>query len=144
MTDETCVALSIRQPWCWAILCAGKNVENRSWFTAHRGRLILHAPRTFDEEGRQWLVAHGYEVPTRAAFVAAGLVGAVVGEAVLTGCRPVDRAEFDNNIWAHGPWCWVLEKPVAYPRPIKMNGFQGLFQVCLSPELEVQALGGER
>lgn len=28
------VALSIRQPWAWAILHAGKDIENRDWHTA--------------------------------------------------------------------------------------------------------------
>jgi hypothetical protein len=45
--------LSIRQPWCWAILHAGKRVENRSrrddgfpQVCAHRGPLLLHASAT--------------------------------------------------------------------------------------------------
>lgn len=32
-------ALSVRQPWAWAIVHAGKDVENRNWPTPHRGRL---------------------------------------------------------------------------------------------------------
>jgi hypothetical protein len=36
-------ALSGRQPWWWAILHAGKDVENRTWSTKHRGTLLLHA-----------------------------------------------------------------------------------------------------
>ena len=35
--------LTIRQPWCWAIVHGGKPVENRSWHTAYRGPLWLHA-----------------------------------------------------------------------------------------------------
>lgn len=41
-------ALSIRQPWAWAILYAGKDVENRSWKPWNpdrkfRGQFIIHA-----------------------------------------------------------------------------------------------------
>lgn len=38
-------AISIRQPWCWAILHAGKRVENRDWRNgcAYRGPVLLHA-----------------------------------------------------------------------------------------------------
>jgi hypothetical protein len=36
-------ALSIRQPWCWAILVAGKRIENRTWPTNYRGPLLIHA-----------------------------------------------------------------------------------------------------
>lgn len=36
-------AISLWQPWAWAVLCLGKDVENRVWRTNHRGPLILHA-----------------------------------------------------------------------------------------------------
>lgn len=38
-------ALSIRQPWAWAILHTGKSVENRDWYTEYRGRVLLHASK---------------------------------------------------------------------------------------------------
>lgn len=39
------LALSIRQPWLWAILKAGKRIENRKWKTSYRGPLLLHAAK---------------------------------------------------------------------------------------------------
>jgi hypothetical protein len=41
-------AISIRQPWAWAILHAGKRVENRSWAAApvYRGPLLIHASKS--------------------------------------------------------------------------------------------------
>lgn len=43
-------ALSIRQPWAWAIIHGGKDVENRSWQAVNhgltlRGRIAVHASR---------------------------------------------------------------------------------------------------
>jgi hypothetical protein len=39
-------ALSIRQPWAWAILHAGKRIENRDWRSCHyRGPLLIHAAK---------------------------------------------------------------------------------------------------
>ena len=38
-------ALSIRQPWAWLILNAGKDIENRSWYTSVRGRVLIHASK---------------------------------------------------------------------------------------------------
>lgn len=35
--------LTIRQPWCWAIVHGGKPVENRGWVMRHRGPIWLHA-----------------------------------------------------------------------------------------------------
>jgi ASCH domain len=40
--------LTIRQPWAWAIIYGGKDVENRSWLTKHRGPLLIHAGSAFD------------------------------------------------------------------------------------------------
>jgi hypothetical protein len=41
-------AISIRQPWCWAILHAGKDIENRNWRTNYRGPALIHASQRFD------------------------------------------------------------------------------------------------
>lgn len=30
-------ALSVRQPWAWAIIFAGKDIENRSWQAVNHG-----------------------------------------------------------------------------------------------------------
>ena len=35
------IALTIRQPWAWAILHASKDIENRGWSTNFRGRFCL-------------------------------------------------------------------------------------------------------
>jgi len=39
-------ALSIKQPWVHAILREGKDIENRTWTTKHRGWIALHASAT--------------------------------------------------------------------------------------------------
>ena len=39
------IALSIRQPWAWLILYAGKDIENRDWATSFRGRFLIHASK---------------------------------------------------------------------------------------------------
>ena len=36
-------ALSIRQPWAWAITTIGKDIENRTWSTNFRGEFLIHA-----------------------------------------------------------------------------------------------------
>ena len=38
-------ALSIRQPWAWLIIKGHKDIENRSWPTAFRGRVLVHAAK---------------------------------------------------------------------------------------------------
>lgn len=36
-------ALSVRQPWAWLIAEGYKPIENRTWGTRYRGRLLIHA-----------------------------------------------------------------------------------------------------
>ena len=39
-------ALTVKNPWAWAIIHFGKDVENRSRPTSHRGRLYIHVAQT--------------------------------------------------------------------------------------------------
>ncbi len=36
-------ALSLRQPWAFAVVHLGKSIENRRWNTAFRGDFLIHA-----------------------------------------------------------------------------------------------------
>jgi hypothetical protein len=51
MTMPEVRALTLRQPWAWAVAHAGKDVENRTWGTSWRGLLGIHAGTTLDEHG---------------------------------------------------------------------------------------------
>lgn len=42
---NTWPALSLRQPWLWAIFDLGKDIENRRWNTRYRGPIWLHAAK---------------------------------------------------------------------------------------------------
>src|SRR5258708_38232386 len=95
-------ALSIRQPWCWAILNCGKSVENRTWATAFRGKLRIHASKTWDAEGEAWLTHQGLIVPNFFVCRDKGEIGAYVGEVTVVECGrftyPIGRY--------HSPWAF--------------------------------------
>lgn len=38
-------AISIRQPFAWLIVNGYKDIENRSWNTKYRGRVLVHAAK---------------------------------------------------------------------------------------------------
>lgn len=42
-------ALTVRQPWAWAIARGHKTIENRSWTTTYRGPLAIHAAAKWDD-----------------------------------------------------------------------------------------------
>ncbi len=85
------LALSVRQPWAWAIIHAGKDIENRSRFAITKGRLghfsrvAVHAAKgmTRDEyEGaRDFMRGLGVDAPPPAEL----LRGGIIGEVDITG-----------------------------------------------------------
>jgi hypothetical protein len=74
-------ALSIRQPWA-ALLVAGlKTIEVRSWWTGHRGLVLIHASKIPDPRPEIWAKLPGSFQDL------ARLRGGIIGQATLTNCR---------------------------------------------------------
>lgn len=123
--NKTIPALSLRQPWAWAILCAGKDIENRTWSTNYRGRIRIHAAKTWDEDGNRWLNDHGF-FPLD--WLRPRDLGAYVGEVtVVDCCKFTPCLRRDHGAWPFGPICWILENPMAYSEPIPGRGYPGLY-----------------
>jgi hypothetical protein len=114
------VALSLKQPWAYAVLFLAKDVENRRWRSRYRGRVILHASKTFDPAGERYLRERGFVVPEALPQ------GAYLGEVTITGCLPLVECA---SPWAFGPWCYLLAEPLAYERPIPGRGQLGFYSV---------------
>lgn len=137
-------ALSIRQPWAWAILHAGKNIENRSWGTWHRGVVLIHAAKGtgyVDEYGDAACGIYGLSgkrVPELSVIPRGGIVGAMWIDRIVSPAAPA------ANDW-HLPdqFGWHIARAVELPfRPLK--GQLGLFDVeCTAEELETIALWNE-
>ncbi len=111
-------ALSIRQPWAWLIVNGYKDVENRSWYTAHRGPFLIHAGKRFDDEGYKRVKARmAVVMPEPQAFERGG----IVGRADLVDC--VTR--YDSP-WFSGKYGFVLRdaRPLPFaPMPGKLQFF---------------------
>ena len=59
-------AISIRQPWAWAILQTDKDVENRTWPLPKKfiGKpVLIHTGKRIEHEDVQHLLSLGYKVP---------------------------------------------------------------------------------
>ena len=114
-------ALTVLQPWAWAIMDGRKRVENRSWRTRHRGPLLIHAGK-----GRRWF-RDSRELPDGSNHPSAVDLsyGAILGIVQIVDCVPV--AEKADDPFASGPWCFVLEKPEKFEQPIACLGTQMLW-----------------
>lgn len=116
-------AITIAQPWAWAIVEGAKRIENRTWRTKHRGPLAIHAGKS-----KLFMIPKlpdGTDVPQLYLPF-----GALVGVAELVDCVRVEDLPpaLAMNPFAAGPWCWILDN-VRKIEPIPMNGAQLLWTV---------------
>jgi len=95
-------ALSFRQPWAWAILNRGKDIENRTWNTNFRGEIYIHASKTFDLDGQEYLLSKDICSPTKHFTQKGGIVGTV---------EIVDCVTKSDSEWFFGPYGFVFENP---------------------------------
>jgi len=125
-------AITVRQPWAWAIMRGGKDVENRSRNIAgsYRGPVVIHAGKSHDEDDYydvQDLLRSGIDIPDRMAF------GCVLGVVDLVGVHG------STNLGCNSPRCvseWAvlgqmhleLTDPRPFSRPIPYRGALGMWE----------------
>ena len=113
-------ALSIKNPWAYAILELGKTVENRTWSTNHRGPVLVHTGKRQDVPARAWIESKGLVVPEDL------LTGGIVGVVDI-----VDVVEDHPSRWAMaGHFHWVLENPRPLPF-VELTGKLGIWETGL-------------
>lgn len=113
--------LSVRQPWAHALLHLGKDVENRSWSTQHRGPLAIHASTRPDPAGVHWARATGLvDVDTLPRGVILGVVNVC------------DVVREHPSPWANPDvYHWTISDPVPLLTPIP---WRGVLKVMNLPE----------
>lgn len=140
--------LTVRQPWAWAIIHGGKDVENRVRNIAgdYRGAIAIHAAKVDDPEAWRRLVKTNLAAWGRAMESPRSLVGgAILGVVNLTAvheCRPSQTRSFSGlpvcfdsetpigevcSTWAEvGTYHLELENPRPLSEPIPYKGALGL------------------
>ncbi len=128
------LALSVRQPWAWAILHGGKIIENRSLGAIRAGgmkpgRICLHAAKGMKEAEYRYglwrLQRHGVLCPPPDALPR----GAIIGVVTVTGIITESTSE-----WFGGAAGLTLADPVAID-PIPAVGALGYFEWAAKGEL---------
>jgi hypothetical protein len=108
-------AISVQQPWAWAILHAGKDLENRQVRFKYRGPLLIHASLRLRATDR---MPRGVRQPAIEEL----LCGVVLGVVDL-----VDVVDHARSKWWGGKFALVLENPRTLRRPIPSKGALGLW-----------------
>ena len=125
-------ALTIKQPWIWAILHAGKDIENRSWKTSHRGWLVLHASGQPNREAR---LPRGIHCPDWKALATSAICGVA---------RVIDIRENSRSKWFYRPddgstnYGWVFTDATPLVTPIPCKGRLQLWDVPPKIEREIR------
>ena len=118
--------LTIKQPWASLIAGGVKDIENRTWKTNYRGRILIHAGAQIFNPERVTLTDEQLELCQKANKI---------GKLPNTDCLPysaiigevdiVDCVLNHPSIWAdrffRGDkpiWNWELANPVLYDEPI--------------------------
>lgn len=108
-------AITIKQPWASLIVAGLKDIENRSWKTNFRGRILIHAGKTREKQ---------YGMP-RELFANDNVYSVLTDKelpqgAIIGSVEIVDCVKNHPSLWAEkGVWNWVLTNPVMFPEPIK-------------------------
>ena len=64
LADAPVLALTVQPPWSHWLAASVKNIENRTWTppAGWRGRLVIHAGRTLDQNGFPFGASLGHHV----------------------------------------------------------------------------------
>jgi ASCH domain len=125
VTSSGLVAITVKQPWAWALIFGGKDIENRDWRTNYRGPIAIHAAsRTTRSDhdaaamfmrNRCDVVCPEYDDLSRGTFQ---------GVMNLTDC--VDTS---SSYWWIGKHGFVMKDPKPLPEPIPYKGMLGIWPV---------------
>ena len=125
-------AISLIQPWAWAILHAGKDVENRTWDLPAQfvgRRVMLHASKRvtrsdFDDAADMIEELSEVKVPAYERVPMGGLVGAVT----FTGS--LAPGEGSTPWHSREQFGWLVHDPVSLPEfCIPCKGALGFWRV---------------
>ncbi len=138
----TAYALTIHQPWAWAIVAGHKPVENRKWIPPREfvGQwLFIHAGKTLDmpavekvraEVGGPALLNPERDLATGAILGCARYVGTATEDPQfrVPGVEVSDPEPHLESPWYVGPFGWVLATPVKFKDPVPARGMQKLWK----------------
>jgi len=115
-------ALTVKHPWAGAILLLGKDVENRTWKTLYRGRILIHSSKSNDSYA--FFRSKFKELFSEQEFLKKLNYGCLLGSVELYGC-----VQNSDSKWAEsGLWHWQLRDPILFDEPIVCKGSLSLWE----------------
>ena len=119
--------LTIKEPWATLIIEGHKKYEFRSWKTNYRGKILIHAGMSIENDVLERFKDYNLKCSK----------GAIIGEAEITDCILVDESfnktirELDPIVYGRSNhvenYAWKLENIIKYDEPIYIKGKLGLW-----------------
>lgn len=128
--------LSLLQPWASLVVMGMKKVETRSWRSAYRGELLIHASSgkkggiLITEPPFKKHISDFHYLP----------FSAIIGKVILEDIMPVEALDFSDahlNLltleekafgdYTKGRYAWLLLEPVEFKKPILIKGSLGIW-----------------
>lgn len=135
--------LSVRQPWAWGFFHAGKNIENRSWPTKVRGRVLVHASLYVpnEDDAEDFLDASGLGMIERSELAGRMLSSNLLRErgGIVGSVEIVDCVTEHPSPWFFGPFGFVL----CDPRPLPFIPLRGRLSFWDAPADLLEKIGGD-
>lgn len=119
-------ALSIKQPWAWAIMHAGKDIENRDWPTKIRGTVAVHVSKgmTKDEYYLGAMMVEEISGLRPPAYPMIETRGYILGTVEIVDCLAGD-----DSPWFFGEYGFLLQNPRLLVEPVYYKGGLGFWSL---------------
>lgn len=143
------LAVSVRQPWAWAIARGHKPVDNHDWDTRFRGALAIHASLRVDlDSSESPAIRAAHWDPDDPAAAIGGIVAVVRLSGVCTAAMPGSALGTGEacacGTWANpGRYHWQLCDPRPLSQPVfavSETDDQGLWELPPPVAAEVARL----
>ncbi len=132
--------LSLLQPWATLVVSGAKQIETRSWSTAYRGPLLIHASKGKAGE----IFANEPPFKKHIADFKQLPFGYIIGKVILTdvlrigtGTLSYASDEIMNKLtmeekafgdYTPGRFAWLLQEPLVFKTPIGAKGSLTLWE----------------
>ena len=121
--------LTVKQPWAYLICSGIKDIEDRTWPTKFRGRVLIHASAKPANEPYMILNDEQHKAIEESGKEVDFLQSYTNGSQIIGSVEIVDCVRSHSSIWAEKDvYNWVLANPILFEKPIiNIKGKLGLW-----------------
>lgn len=118
--------LTIKEPWASLIINGYKKYEFRTWKTSYRGKILIHAGKTFDKNYKEIFSSYNLDYGN----------GEIIGEATIIDCVKVTKEltkklkQEDSLVYANDQtdkYAFFLSNIKKYDKRTSCNGSLSLW-----------------